>query len=76
MSRKNGKDYISKLSVGKHTLKVMFSDGEANTEFNILKEKIENPSTKDNFGKYVIMGIASIIGLVGCTLIIKRKEER
>ena len=70
------KDYISKLSVGKHTLKVMFSDGEANTEFNILKEKIENPSTKDNFGKYVIMGIASIIGLVGCTLIIKRKEER
>lgn len=70
------KDYISKLSVGKHTVRVMFDDGEANTEFNIIREKIENPSTKDNFEKYVITGIVSIVGLISCALILKRKEEK
>ena len=70
------KDYISKLSVSKHTVRVMFDDGEANTEFNIIREKIENPSTKDNFEKYVITGIVSIFGLISCALILKRKEEK
>ena len=70
------KDYINNLSVGGHTLKVMFNDGEATTKFSVLKEKIENPSTKDNFEKYVITGIVSIVGLIGCTLILKNKEEK
>ena len=70
------KDYINNLSVGEHTLKVMFNDGEATTKFSVLKEKIENPSTKDNFEKYVITGIVSIVGLIGCTLILKNKEEK
>lgn len=70
------KDYINNLSVGGHTLKVMFNDGEATTKFSVLKEEIENPSTKDNFEKYVITGIVSIVGLIGCTLILKNKEEK
>lgn len=70
------KDYINNLSVGGHTLKVVFNDGEATTKFSVLKEKIENPSTKDNFEKYVITGIVSIVGLIGCTLILKNKEEK
>lgn len=70
------KKYINNLSVGGHTLKVMFNDGEATTKFSVLKEKIENPSTKDNFEKYVITGIVSIVGLIGCTLILKNKEEK
>ena len=70
------KEYINNLSVGGHTLKVMFNDGEATTKFSVLKEKIENPSTKDNFEKYVITGIVSIVGLIGCTLILKNKEEK
>lgn len=70
------KDYINNLSVGEHTLKVVFNDGEATTKFSVLKEKIENPSTKDNFEKYVITGIVSIVGLIGCTLILKNKEEK
>lgn len=70
------KDYINNLSVGEHTLKVMFNDGEASTKFSVLKEEIENPSTKDNFEKYVITGIVSIVGLIGCTLILKNKEEK
>ena len=32
--------------------------------------------TKDNFEKYVITGIVSIVGLIGCTLILKNKEEK
>lgn len=70
------KEYINNLSVGGHTLKVMFNDGEATTKFSVLKEKIENPSTKDNFEKYVITGIVSTVGLIGCTLILKNKEEK
>lgn len=70
------KEYINNLSVGEHTLKVVFNDGEATTKFSVLKEKIENPSTKDNFEKYVITGIVSIVGLIGCTLILKNKEEK
>lgn len=70
------KEYINNFSVGEHTLKVMFNDGEATTKFSVLKEKIENPSTKDNFEKYVITGIVSIVGLIGCTLILKNKEEK
>ena len=70
------KDYINNLSVGEHTLKVMFNDGEATTKFSVLKEEIENPSTKDNFERYVITGIVSIVGLIGCTLILKNKEEK
>lgn len=70
------KEYINNISVGEHTLKVVFNDGEATTKFSVLKEKIENPSTKDNFEKYVITGIVSIVGLIGCTLILKNKEEK
>lgn len=70
------KEYINNFSVGEHTLKVVFNDGEATTKFSVLKEKIENPSTKDNFEKYVITGIVSIVGLIGCTLILKNKEEK
>lgn len=70
------KDYINNLSVGGHTLKVMFNDGEATTKFSVLKEEIENPGTKDNFERYVITGIVSIVGLIGCTLILKNKEEK
>ena len=70
------KEYINNFSVGEHTLKVVFNDGEATTKFSVVKEKIENPSTKDNFEKYVITGIVSIVGLIGCTLILKNKEEK
>ena len=70
------REYINNFSVGEHTLKVVFNDGEATTKFSVLKEEIENPSTKDNFEKYVITGIVSIVGLIGCTLILKNKEEK
>ena len=75
------KDYVSRLNVGKHTLKVVFSDNnEANTNFEIIdKEKnevIENPSTMDNIGKYITIGVVAIIGVIGSTLLIKKSKEK
>ena len=66
--------FVSKLSVGKHTLKVMFSNGEASTEFSVVKEVVENPKTIDNIEKYIAIGIVAVIGVVGCVLIIKKEK--
>ena len=68
------KEFVSKLSVGKHTLKVMFSNGEASTEFSVVKEVVENPKTIDNIEKYIATGIVAVIGVVGCVLIIKKEK--
>lgn len=67
-------EFVSKLSVGKHTLKVMFSNGEASTEFSVVKEVVENPKTIDNIEKYIATGIVAVIGVVGCVLIIKKEK--
>lgn len=67
------KDFVSKFSVGKHELKVVFSDGEAKTNFVINKEEIVvNPSTVDNIEKYIAIGIVAIIGIVSCVIVIKK----
>ena len=68
------KEFVSKLSIGKHTLKVMFSNGEASTEFSVVKEVVENPKTIDNIEKYIAIGIVAVIGVVGCVLIIKKEK--
>ena len=68
------KEFVSKLSVGKHTLKVMFSNGEASTEFSVVKEVVENPKTIDNIEKYIAIGIVAVIGVVGCVLILKKEQ--
>ena len=68
------KEFVSKLSVGKHTLKVMFSNGEASTEFSVVKEVVENPKTIDNIEKYIAIGIVAVIGVVGSVLIIKKEK--
>ena len=68
------KEFVSKLSVGKHTLKVMFNNGEASTEFSVVKEVVENPKTIDNIEKYIAIGIVAVIGVVGCVLIIKKEK--
>ena len=80
------KEYVNTLNNGKHTLKVEFNDGEANTEFSVLKEEIKNPSvneeevknpsTSDNIEKYIILGIVALVGVIGCTLILKRNLEK
>ena len=67
-------EFVSKLSVGRHTLKVMFGNGEASTEFSVVKEVVENPKTIDNIEKYIAIEIVAVIGVVGCVLIIKKEK--
>ena len=75
------KDYVSTLNVGKHTLKVVFSDNnEALTNFEIIKEEkneiIKNPETIDNIEKYIAIGIVAVIGIIGSTLLIRKSKEK
>ena len=72
------KEYVDKLSIGKHTLKVVFSDGgQATTIFNVVKTAVpvENPNTLDNVMIYIVSGILSIIGISGTLTIYKRKQK-
>ena len=75
------KDYVSTRNVGKHTLKVVFSDNnEALTNFEIIKEEkneiIKNPETIDNIEKYIAIGIVAVIGIIGSTLLIRKSKEK
>ncbi len=71
------KEFVDTLSVGEHTLKVLFNDGgEAITTFNVAKvtEPTDNPQTGDNIGFYIISGILSIVGLAGAGIFYRRKQ--
>ena len=71
------KEFVDTLSVGEHTLKVLFNDGgEAITTFNVAKVTvpIDNPQTGDNIGFYIISGILSIVGLAGAGIFYRRKQ--
>ena len=71
------KEFVDTLSVGEHTLKVLFNDGgEAITTFNVEKVTVptDNPQTGDNIGFYIISGILSIVGLAGAGIFYKRKQ--
>ena len=71
------KEFVDTLSVGEHTLKVLFNDGgEAITTFNvaIVTVPTDNPNTGDNIGFYIISGILSIVGLAGAGIFYRRKQ--
>ena len=69
--------YIDTLSVGQHTLKVVFSDGgEATTKFIVASviTEIDNPKTGYNIIFYITIGIISLISLVGTSTYIYKKK--
>ena len=71
------KEFVDTLSVGEHTLKVLFNDGgEAITTFNVARVTVptDNPQTGDNIVFYIISGIISIVGLVGAGIFYRRKQ--
>lgn len=71
------KEFVDTLSVGEHTLKVLFNDGgEAITTFNVARVTVptDNPQTGDNIGFYIISGILSILGLAGAGIFYRRKQ--
>lgn len=76
------KDYVSKLGVGEHKLKVVFNDGGvAESKFTIsevkneVKETIKNPQTGDSITTYIILSIISVVGIVVAIIINKKKKE-
>lgn len=69
------KEYISKLSVGEHTLKVAFTDGEAVTKFVVKNKEINNPKTGDNTIMFVMTGIISMFSLVLMSSYIKKAKN-
>ncbi len=71
------KEFVDTLSVGEHTLKVLFNDGgEAITTFNVARVTVptDNPQTGDNIGFYILSGILSIVGLAGAGIFYRRKQ--
>lgn len=71
------KEFVDTLSVGEHTLKVLFNDdGESITTFNVARVTVptDNPQTGDNIGFYIISGILSIVGLAGAGIFYRRKQ--
>ena len=76
------KDCVSKLSIGEHTLKVLFNDGGvAESKFTIsvvnneVKETIKNPQTSDNIRTYFVLFVVYMIGIVTTIIINKKKKE-
>ena len=67
------KEYMQSLSVGEHSIKVDFTDGEANTTVTII-ESVLNPKTYDFIGKSVLTLIISSI-VIGSLLIYMKKKQ-
>lgn len=75
--------YLDSLDDKEHTLKVVFSNGEAITKFNVVsknevKSISNNPNTSDNIIKYVLIAVGSVGGIAVIILCIKlfnRKKE-
>ena len=85
------KDYLSTLSVGKHTLTVVYNDGECSTEFEIKatqsgdnttpdkpnQDDPKSPQTGDNRNLVLWIALLSISGgaTIGTTAISKKKKH-
>ena len=74
-------DYLKTLSVGEHTLRVVYKDGSASTEFEIkaaavTDDKPQSPQTGDttNLTMWVIIAFVSMSLLIVC-IFAKRKER-
>ena len=76
-------DYLNTLSVGKHTLTVIYTDGEATGEFEILKKtetttpETTTPQTGDNsnVGLWITLLFVAACGLTGTTVYSRRKKH-
>ena len=79
------KDYLSTLSVGKHTLTIVYNDGECSTEFEIkaaqsggsTADKPKPPQTGDNSSLTLWIALLFISGgaVIGATVVSKKKKH-
>ena len=69
-------DYLQTLSVGKHTMTIVYNDGECNTEFEIKAiGEITNPQTGDNIIIFSIIFVIALTGIVATCIISKKKVK-
>ena len=71
-------EYLNTLSVGKHTLTVIYTDGETSGEFEILKKtETAAPGTGDNANVvlWVTLMAAAACGLTGTAVYSRRKKQ-
>lgn len=69
------------MKIGEHTLKVVLNNNvEVATKFTIDEEtkeiETENPKTSDNVIKYLILSMASVLGIATTLLINKKLKIR
>ena len=81
-------EYLKMLAVGKHTIKFVFNDGgEATTNFEIKVKEIENteekndnlenitnPDTGDNLVMSIVLGVSSLVLLLGIVIFLKKRS--
>ena len=71
-------EYLNTLSAGKHTLTVVYTDGQAIGEFEILKKtETATPQTGDNsdVGLWITLLFVAAGGLTGTTVYSRRKKH-
>lgn len=69
-------EYLNTLSVGKHTLTVIYTDGETSGEFEILKKAESTASgTGDNNNIALWIAILSVSGIVLSVMTYRKKKQ-
>ncbi len=67
--------YLKTLSIGNHTLRVEYNDGGyVETTFETAKV-ITNPPTYDNLGTSMLIGIVSLLGLLGSAVYFRKTNK-
>lgn len=66
------KEYLNSLALGKHSISIVFNDGEATTEFTIVTEE-DVPQTGDDF---IIYATVVMIALIGIAIIVKNVKRK
>ena len=67
------KKYLSTLTSGTYTLKVEYSDGGYSSTTFTIEENV--PNTFDGITSYIVLGLVSLIGLIGVTIFMKKNKR-
>ena len=70
-------DYLNTLTVGSHTLEIIWTDGSASTAFTVSAQTVvESPQTGDNsmMALWIAVLFVSGIGVMGTTIYIRKKK--
>lgn len=69
------REYLKTLKEGNYTLKVEYSDGGYSETTFTVGSDVKNPNTFDGIGSSILMGIISLIGLIGAIIYFKKRNK-